>query len=87
MTSSILPRIARGTTLSTLIGARIAHGDAIRWLTDSERLGFIEAVRQLSDAAGMTMPEDGPIISRRGLNLQLSARKQPTRLAHACASA
>ncbi len=33
-----------------------AHGDAIRWLTDSQGLPFLDAVRELADAAGMDMP-------------------------------
>lgn len=33
-----------------------AHGDAIRWLTDHRGLPFIDAVRELADAAGMAMP-------------------------------
>lgn len=33
-----------------------AHGDAIRWLTDHEGMEFLDAVRQLAEAAGMEMP-------------------------------
>lgn len=33
-----------------------AHGDAIRWLTDHEGMDFLDAVRQLAEAAGMEMP-------------------------------
>ncbi len=33
-----------------------AHGDAIRWMTDHRGLPFIEAVRELADAAGLEMP-------------------------------
>jgi DNA primase len=33
------------------------HGDAIRWLTDSQGLPFIDAVKELAQAAGMEMPE------------------------------
>lgn len=33
-----------------------AHGDAIRWLTDSQGLEFLDAVRQLADLAGLEMP-------------------------------
>lgn len=33
-----------------------AHGDAIRFLTDARGLSFMDAVRELADAAGMTLP-------------------------------
>ena len=33
-----------------------AHGDAIKWLTDQRGLPFIDAVKELADAAGMEMP-------------------------------
>ncbi|MBY0398129.1 MAG: DNA primase, partial [Thermoleophilia bacterium] len=33
-----------------------AHGDAIKWLTDQEGMEFLDAVRQLAEAAGMEMP-------------------------------
>jgi len=42
-----------------------AHGDAIRWLTDAGGMGFIDAVRQLSQAAGLTMPERSPEAAKR----------------------
>ena len=34
-----------------------AHGDAIRWLTDARGLAFMDAVKELADAAGMDVPE------------------------------
>lgn len=34
-----------------------AHGDAIRWMTDQRGLAFIDAVKELAQAAGMDMPE------------------------------
>ena len=34
-----------------------AHGDAIRWMTDQRGLPFIDAVKELVQAAGMEMPE------------------------------
>jgi DNA primase len=37
-----------------------AHGDAIRWLTDARGLPFIDAVKDLADAAGMEMPAPDP---------------------------
>ncbi len=33
-----------------------AHGDAIRWLTEQRGLPFIDAVKELAQAAGMEMP-------------------------------
>jgi DNA primase len=33
-----------------------AHGDAIRFLTDAGGLGFMDAVKELAQAAGMTVP-------------------------------
>jgi DNA primase len=33
-----------------------AHGDAIRWMTEQQGLPFIEAVKELAQAAGMEMP-------------------------------
>jgi DNA primase len=33
-----------------------AHGDAIKWMTDQRGLPFIDAVRELAQAAGMEMP-------------------------------
>ncbi len=37
-----------------------AHGDAIRWLTDARGLGFMDAVKELADAAGMEVPAPDP---------------------------
>jgi DNA primase len=37
-----------------------AHGDAIRWLTDSKGLAFMDAVKELADAAGMAVPAPDP---------------------------
>ncbi|MEQ1531018.1 MAG: DNA primase [Methylococcales bacterium] len=37
-----------------------AHGDAIRWMTDQRGLGFMDAVKELADAAGMQVPEADP---------------------------
>jgi DNA primase len=33
-----------------------AHGDAIRWLTDARGLPFMDAIKELADAAGMEVP-------------------------------
>ncbi|MGI9360946.1 MAG: DNA primase [Parasphingorhabdus sp.] len=37
-----------------------AHGDAFRWLTDHDGMAFMDAVRQLADAAGMQVPARSP---------------------------
>ena len=42
-----------------------AHGDAIRWMTDQQGLGFIDAVKELAAAAGMEMPARSPEHSAR----------------------
>jgi len=36
------------------------HGDAIRWLTDARGLPFMDAVKELADAAGMEVPAADP---------------------------
>lgn len=42
-----------------------AHGDAIRWMTDQRGLEFLDAVRELVDAAGMEMPARDPRAAER----------------------
>jgi DNA primase len=37
-----------------------AHGDAIRWLTDQRGLAFMDAVKELADAAGLALPAPDP---------------------------
>jgi DNA primase len=37
-----------------------AHGDVIRFLTEQEGLGFVDAVKQLAGQAGMDVPADSP---------------------------
>lgn len=37
-----------------------AHGDAIRWMTDQRGLPFMDAVKELAQAAGMEMPAMDP---------------------------
>lgn len=37
-----------------------AHGDAIRWLTERQGLGFIDAVKDLADRAGLEVPAASP---------------------------
>ncbi len=37
-----------------------AHGDAIRWLTDQQGLPFMDAVKELAQAAGMDVPAADP---------------------------
>ena len=36
------------------------HGDAIRWLTDQRGLPFMDAVKELADAAGIEVPAPDP---------------------------
>ena len=42
-----------------------AHGDAIRFLTESQGLPFIDAVKELAAAAGMEMPAPDPRAAER----------------------
>ncbi len=42
-----------------------AHGDAIRWLTDNQGLAFMDAVKELADAAGMQVPAPDPRAQER----------------------
>jgi len=42
-----------------------AHGDAIRWLTEAKGMPFIEAVKELAQAAGMEMPAPDPRAAER----------------------
>lgn len=42
-----------------------AHGDAIRWMTDQRGLPFMDAVKELADAAGLEMPAADPHAARR----------------------
>jgi DNA primase len=37
-----------------------AHGDAIRWMTDQRGLGFMDAVKELADTAGLQLPAPDP---------------------------
>jgi len=37
-----------------------AHGDAIRFLTENGGLGFMDAVKELAQACGMTVPAADP---------------------------
>src|SRR3546814_3483165 len=37
-----------------------AHSDAISWLTDAQGLGFMDAVKELADAAGRDVPAPDP---------------------------
>lgn len=41
------------------------HGDAIRWLTDARGLPFMDAVKELADAAGMEVPAADPRTQER----------------------
>jgi DNA primase catalytic core len=42
-----------------------AHGDAIRWLTDGQGMGFIDAVKELAAAAGIDLPAPSPQAQQR----------------------
>ncbi|USI73042.1 DNA primase [Sphingomonas morindae] len=42
-----------------------AHGDAIRWMTDQRGLPFMDAVKELADAAGMALPAPDPASRER----------------------
>jgi DNA primase len=42
-----------------------AHGDAIRWMTDQRGLPFMEAVKELAQAAGMEVPAADPRAAQR----------------------
>ncbi|RXR27672.1 DNA primase [Sphingobium fluviale] len=42
-----------------------AHGDAIRWMTDNRGLPFMDAVKELADAAGMQVPTPDPRAARQ----------------------
>lgn len=37
-----------------------AHGDAIRWMTDQQGLPFMDAVKELAQAAGLEVPQADP---------------------------
>ena len=42
-----------------------AHGDAIRWMTDQRGLPFIDAVKELAQAAGLEMPALDPRAAKK----------------------
>ena len=42
-----------------------AHGDAIRYLTEAQGLSFMDAVKELASAAGMTVPAPDPRAAER----------------------
>ena len=42
-----------------------AHGDAIRWMTDQRGLPFMEAVKELAQAASMDVPAPDPRAAKR----------------------
>lgn len=42
-----------------------AHGDAIRWMTDQRGLPFMDAVKELAQAAGMDVPAPDPRAAER----------------------
>lgn len=47
-----------------------AHGDAIRWMTDHQGLGFVDAVKELSAAAGLEMPSASPAAAARAARIE-----------------
>jgi DNA primase len=47
-----------------------AHGDAIRWMTDQRGLPFMEAVKELADAAGLDVPAPDPRAAKRAEQAQ-----------------
>lgn len=58
-----------------------AHGDAIRWMTDNRGLPFMDAVKELADAAGMEVPAPDPRAAKqaeaaRGLHDACEAAQQ-----------
>ena len=42
-----------------------AHGDAIRWMTDHRGLPFMDAVKELAEAAGLEVPAPDPRAAER----------------------
>lgn len=42
-----------------------AHGDAIRWMTDQRGLPFMDAVKELAEAAGLEVPAPDPRAAER----------------------
>jgi DNA primase len=42
-----------------------AHGDAIRWMTEQRGLPFIDAAKELAEAAGMELPAPDPRAAQR----------------------
>jgi len=71
-----------------------AKGDAISFLRETERLGFVEAVEMLAQEAGMAMPARDPVAAeraaeRQGLSevLEAAIRFYRTQLAGARATA
>ena len=57
-----------------------AHGDIIRWMTDQEGMPFLDAVRELAAAAGLTVPAADPKAAerakRRDETIDINARAQ-----------
>jgi DNA primase len=42
-----------------------AHGDAIRWMTDNQGMGFMDAVKELALEAGMEVPAPDPVAAKQ----------------------
>jgi len=41
-----------------------AHGDVIRWMTEGRGLGFIDAIKELAEEAGLEVPQPDPRTAR-----------------------
>ncbi len=52
-----------------------AHGDAIRFLTELSGLGFMDAVRDLAQQAGLTLPEERSTPEQQALEAQQRAQR------------
>ena len=53
-----------------------AHGDAISFLINCERLSFMEAVEHLAQMAGMEVPKSSPQEAQKAAASYISAGKQ-----------
>ncbi len=52
-----------------------AHGDALRFLVEHTGLGFVDAVRELAQQAGMQVPEDDSTPQERARAAELKAQQ------------
>jgi DNA primase len=42
-----------------------AHGDAISWMVEQRGMGFMDAVKELAEQAGMEVPAPDPVAAKR----------------------